>query len=159
MHRRRTQDYIRELENAVLHLRDKESAIRERLRRMRAQVRILQEALDAHNVAIPVGADFRFAEDVPGFPAFNSTRDEGSEMRPIRVDLTGLGAISPERVCSIQAAEEPGPVYVEPPLVAGESHATRPDRESPTMARAVNSQPMAELDTQTAIDFVLTYVK
>ena len=138
-HRHRTQQYIRELEKEVLHLRDENEAMLRRVQRQSSQLLHLKATLIKHE--IPVGIDLDIEPVGEGGHSATNALDNRDQPHAahVRVDLGALARSIPQGSCENHPAEIAPPVYQM-------SHDNREPR--------VPSEP--PLDTQKAIDFILT---
>lgn len=161
-HRRRTQRYIRELENEVLRLRSRERTALDRVRTLEAQFRALGQ--DANeNVIDPPPQYTSPAADATDFSLSGTTPTTSGGnavggMPLVSIDLTQLGNSQPSYACCDTASELPAPnlAYLNdiPNQIDRQRH-RGPGFGADNGTNYVSTPQVVNLDTQAAVDFVL----
>lgn len=136
-HRRRTQNYIQELEKEVLRLRAREAE--------------MQKELQSNPSLCPSRSHSN------GLPSPSLSTVSAPQLSPkdhsITVDLTGYAQVEPEFSCTINAALEPTPRYSPPTIDVTARLSDIGIKDAGTCTGAV-----CGMDAQAAINFILEYV-
>jgi hypothetical protein len=139
LHRQRTQNYIRELENEVFRLRERESDLLKEVERLHLELEPFKKGVTSNELT-------------------ESTALRGPESSPVvnpvvHIDLTNISAIEPKAPCSTEVSLERLDVTYAPPTIDPELLIVRRNSNDPL----VDSSNLS-MDAQTGINFILEYV-
>lgn len=136
-HRRRTQNYIQELEKEVLRLRAREAEM-------------LAELESRSSSSRSQSQSYGLPSPSPSSEGGRSEAVKPNDTPTVMVDFTDFGHLEPEYPCTIQAAL--GPLFEFSP---SSQDITTPMNEISINEAGTNSGVVCSMDAQAAIDFIL----
>lgn len=160
-HRRRTQRYIRELENEVLRLRSREKVALDRVRDLEKQLGVTGGDAQSNTTSDTPLEYTTPGSDQPAY-SFSSTpnptptvSDHGTAGTPsVSIDLTLLSQSQPEYACCDTAADKPDPNLAYLNDIPNQIDRQQPNGKVSFPSNGYGTELVA-LDAQAAVDFVL----
>ena len=159
-HRHRTQRYIHELENEVLRLRNRDQAARQKNRILQEHLKVLTQTLIASNIDVPAAPVAFTQAEMDDVTSDGSTLGDNDSTSPmISVNLGKLASVEPGLPCSDVAAERI-PVEVDastltPNMTSNGGNEGNGHNSGDNISPSLSQPPLARLDAQTGIDFIL----